>query len=125
MRAIRRFTVRAVLPEQLAPLETLALNLRWSWHAPTRDLFAAIDHDLWVTCDGDPVALLGEVSSLRLAELAADSGFVDWVNRSADDLNSYLASPHWFAHREGPAPTGIAYFSPEYGITSALPQYSG
>lgn len=125
VRAIRRFTVRAVLPEQLAPLETLALNLRWSWHAPTRDLFAAMDPALWRQCGEDPVSLLGEVSSERLADLAADAGFVDWVNRSADDLASYLSSPHWFARREGPAPTGIAYFSPEYGITSALPQYSG
>ena len=31
VRAIRRFTVRTVLPENLAPLEELAINLRWSW----------------------------------------------------------------------------------------------
>lgn len=113
------------MPEQLALLETLALNLRWSWHAPTRDLFEAIDPTLWKQCGEDPVRLLGEVSGERLTELAGDSGFVDWVQRSATDLENYIASPHWFAHREGPAPVGIAYFSPEFGITSALPQYSG
>ena len=43
MRAIRRFTVRPVLPEVLQPLLELATNLRWSWHAETQDLFAAMD----------------------------------------------------------------------------------
>ena len=32
VRAIRRFTVRTVLPEPLAPLGELVMNLRWSWH---------------------------------------------------------------------------------------------
>jgi starch phosphorylase len=39
MKALRSFTVRASLPEALAPLERLALNLRWSWDQETRDLF--------------------------------------------------------------------------------------
>ncbi|HEU5355609.1 MAG TPA: DUF3417 domain-containing protein, partial [Actinocrinis sp.] len=61
MRAIRRFTVRTVLPEPLAPLAELAANLRWSWHAPTRDLFAAVDPGQWEAVGGDPVRLLGAV----------------------------------------------------------------
>ncbi|WP_373412833.1 DUF3417 domain-containing protein, partial [Streptomyces sp. NRRL B-24572] len=36
MKAIRRFTVRPVLPDTLRPLADLAHNLRWSWHEPTR-----------------------------------------------------------------------------------------
>ena len=36
MRALRRFTVRAKLPEPLAALSELVLNLRWSWHPETR-----------------------------------------------------------------------------------------
>ena len=47
VRAIRRFTVRPVLPEPLAPLGPLAVNLRWSWHPETQDLFRAIDAELW------------------------------------------------------------------------------
>ena len=43
MKAIRRFTVRVTLPEPLAALQGLMLNLRWSWHRPTADLFASID----------------------------------------------------------------------------------
>jgi starch phosphorylase len=125
VRAIRRFTVRTVLPAKLAALEELATNLRWSWHPQTRDLFAAIDRDLWDDDDPDPVRLLGEVSARRLAELAADDSFVSWVDRCRDDLRAYLASDRWFQSLGPQAPAGIAYFSPEYGIASALPQYSG
>ncbi len=125
MKAIRRFSVRAVLPGSLAPLEPLAHNLRWSWSAATRDLFAAIDADLWAACGHDPVRLLGEVSAERLSELDADQGFVGWVRERADDLTHYLTADRWFQTLGADAPAGIAYFSPEYGITSALPQYSG
>jgi glycogen phosphorylase len=125
VRAIRRFTVRTVLPENLAALEELAINLRWSWHPGTRDLFAAVDPALWASGGQDPVRLLGEVSAERLAELSRDGGFVDWANRCRDDLRGYLSSDRWFQSLGPDAPAGIAYFSPEYGITAALPQYSG
>jgi len=130
VKAIRRFTVRSVLPEVLVGLEELSLNLRWSWHPETTDLFAAIDPDLWQACGADPVRLLGEISPDRLAELAADDSFVSWVNRCSADLRDYLETPHWFQSFSDHDPqaqniTGIAYFSPEFGVTSALPQYSG
>ena len=77
VKAIRRFTVRTVLPDSLAPLEELAANLRWSWHAETRGLFESIDPELWRASGYDPVRLLGEVSPERLAQLEGDHGFVD------------------------------------------------
>ncbi|MSY97372.1 MAG: alpha-glucan family phosphorylase, partial [Actinobacteria bacterium] len=125
MRAIRRFNVRAVLPESLVPLEALAHNLRWCWSPNTRDLFAAMDDKLWKSLGQDPVRLLGEISAERLVELAADEGYVGWVRERADDLQNYLTADRWFQALGADAPAGIAYFSPEYGITSALPQYSG
>jgi starch phosphorylase len=124
MRAIRRFTVRTVLPEPLAPLDELANNLRWSWHAPTRDLFAAVDPGQWQATGRDPIRLLGAVRTERLAELAADAHFVTRVAESAADLRHYLTAPHWYQNLTD-APRSIAYFSPEYGVTAVLPQYSG
>jgi len=125
VRAIRRFTVRTVLPENLAALEELAINLRWSWDPRTRDVFAAIDPDLWMSGGCDPVRLLGEVTAERLEELSADAGFVAWVAATAADLREYLSSDRWFQSLGAEAPKTIAYFSPEYGIAAALPQYSG
>ena len=106
-------------------LEELAINLRWSWSPQTRDVFDAIDHEVWESSGHDPVALLGEVSAERLAVLADDASFVDWVNRTLQDLRGYLTQDRWYQSLGAEAPAGIAYFSPEYGIASALPQYSG
>lgn len=125
VRAIRRFNVRTVLPAELDGLSELAHNLRWSWHQPTRDLFAAIDPELWATVNADPIRLLGEVSVDRLHQLAADQGFVQWVRHCQSDLHDYLTRDHWYQQSRPHGPAGIAYFSPEFGVASALPQYSG
>ncbi|EYT83804.1 glycogen phosphorylase [Streptomyces sp. Tu 6176] len=125
MKAIRRFTVRPVLPEPLRPLSELARNLRWSWHAETRDLFQSADPEHWASCGGDPVRLLGCVPPARLAELAADRRFLRRLTAAADDLRDYLTGERWYQAQPAGLPAGIAYFSPEFGITAALPQYSG
>jgi starch phosphorylase len=125
VRALRRFTVRAQLPAALAPLGDLVLNLRWSWHPQTRDLFADVDPEVWQTSGGDPVKLLGEVSRERLDELAADRTFLDRLTEAARDLHEYLTADRWYQSLEGDRPSAIAYFSPEFGVTEVLPQYSG
>ena len=81
MKALRRFTVRAHLPDRLAALEQLSINLRWSWDTPTQDLFASIDEALWAQHGQDPVALLGAVSPKRLDELAGDQAFLAAARR--------------------------------------------
>ncbi|WP_181312809.1 alpha-glucan family phosphorylase [Nocardioides campestrisoli] len=126
MRAIRRITVRPVLPEPLADLSVLAHNLRWSWHPPTQDVFAAVDPVLWDRVGHDPVRLLGEVGRDRLDQLAADPEFTDRLAQARSSLDDYLRGDRWYGRHAGPdAPRSIAYFSPEYGITAVLPQYSG
>ncbi len=124
MKAIRRFTVHTVLPEALVALEQLATNLRWSWHHPTQQLFASVDPEVWDETGHDPVGLLGAVTPSRLAELAADQGFIQRANALRDDLEAYTTGPRWYQGLED-APASIAYFSPEFGIAAVLPQYSG
>ena len=128
MKALRRFTVRAHLPERLAALEQLSTNLRWSWDKATQDLFAAIEPTLWADCGNDPVELLGAVSPGRLDELALDEEFLRWLDELAGELNDYLTRPLWYQQQQeaGVAmPTGIAYFSMEFGVAEVLPNYSG
>jgi starch phosphorylase len=125
VKAIRRFTVRTVLPEPLRQLEELVLNLRWSWHNETIELFRSVDPALWETVRHDPVKLLGEVSAERLTALAADRRFLRRLQDAAEDLRDYLSAPRWYQSLGDEQPGAIAYFSPEYGITAALPQYSG
>ncbi|MFD0921093.1 alpha-glucan family phosphorylase [Saccharopolyspora rosea] len=128
MRAVHRFTVRAHLPDQLQALGTLATNLRWTWHPPTQDLFAAVDPPVWSAVGGDPLRLLAEVPAGRLSELARDEDFLARTRAVDDDLRRYLTVPRWYQQRldEGAVlPTSIAYFSMEFGLTEALPNYSG
>ncbi len=123
MRAIRRFTVRTVLPPELAALEELAGNLRWSWHQPTRRLFEEVSPELW-EASHDPIATLGAVGATRLAELADDADFVGRAEALREDLRRYITEPRWYQSVTD-APSAIAYFSPEFGLAAALPQYSG
>ncbi|MGW5464946.1 glycosyltransferase family 1 protein [Streptomyces sp. NPDC003996] len=125
MKAIRRFTVRPVLPEPLRPLSDLARNLRWSWHAETRDLFQSVDPEAWAAAGGDPVRILGRVRPARLTELAGDRRFLRRLTAVADDLDDYLTGDRWYQTQADGMPAAVAYFSPEFGITAALPQYSG
>jgi glycogen phosphorylase len=128
VKALRRFTVRAQLPSALAPLQTLATNLRWTWHTPTQDLFATLDPDAWERAGHDPVRLLGEISSARFEELAKDADTVVTVRELADDLTSYLQEPRWYQlEREDDAslPAAVGYFSMEFGVSEVLPNYSG
>lgn len=128
MKALRRFTVRAHLPDRLAALERLSVNLRWSWDKPTQDLFADIDPGLWRRIGCDPVALLGGVKPARLDELAADEGYLRRLDALAADLDNYLTRPLWYQQQiaDGVAlPNGIAYFSMEFGVAEVLPNYSG
>jgi glycogen phosphorylase len=139
VRAIRRFTVRVTLPQPLTPLHDLMLNLRWSWHPPTVELFESIDPAGWAASGGDPVAMLSSMRPGKLAELAANEDFLRRLDSAVADLRRYTDEPRWYqatsagdpaqtdtGHAEGSAlPRAIAYFSPEYGITAVLPQYSG
>lgn len=125
MKAIRRFTVRPVLPEPLRPLSDLARNLRWSWHTGTRDLFRSVDPERWAAAGCDPVRLLGSVATERLTELAGDRDFLGRLDTVADDLHAYMTGDRWYQAQPGRLPAAVAYFSPEFGITAALPQYSG
>ncbi|MGH3279168.1 MAG: DUF3417 domain-containing protein, partial [Trebonia sp.] len=121
MRAIRRFTVRVTLPQPLEPLHDLMLNLRWSWHPPTVELFESIDPAGWAASGGDPVAMLSSMRPGQLAKLAADEDFLRRLDAAVEDLRGYTGEPRWYQSAsvgvagKDTLPKAIAYFSPEYG----------
>src|SRR3712207_1705649 len=93
-----------------------------------RSLFAALDHEAWERSGHDPVRLLGEISSARFAELAADAETVVTVRELADDLSAYLGESRWYQNEreDDPGlPSAVAYFSMEFGVSEVLPNYSG
>ena len=106
----------------------LARNLRWCWHGETQDLFRSVDPQLWESTGGDPVRMLADVSVERLQALSTDKRFLKNLRLIQADLADYLAGDLWYqgyAAENRTAPVSIGYFSPEFGITEVLPQYSG
>jgi starch phosphorylase len=69
--------------------------------------------------------MLGAVETARFEELAADSDFCERLAAAGRDLETYLTEDRWYQRRVQDGPRAIGYFSPEFGITAALPQYSG
>jgi len=94
------------LPQPLAPLHDLMLNLRWSWHGPTADLFASIDPAAWAASGGDPIAMLSGLPSARIAALATDQDFLRRLGEAERDLQQYMSEPRWYV-AEGSGPEGF------------------
>lgn len=104
------------------------MNLRWSWHAPTRDLFEYLDPDLWREVEENPIAWLRSLDATRVRRLDARADTSERVTTAFMDLRAYLTASTWYDSPAGPGedrPAAIAYFSPEYGLSAVLPQYSG
>jgi glycogen phosphorylase len=113
------------LPPALGALRDLALDLRWTWSHEADALWARIDSDLWQRTR-NPWTILEDVPAARLAELAADAGFVAHLDQLDAARRAYLADRGWFAAARGGVPlAGVAFFSMEFGLGEALPLYAG
>ena len=111
MPRVHAYHVTPCLPPRLQCLHKLSLNLRWSWHHPTIELFRRLDADLWEETGHNPRLILGRINQKRLAELCGDEAFLAQMDRESANLDEYLAGVGWFAV-EHPEALGIriAYF---------------
>lgn len=120
------FEVIADLPPALEGLKRLSTNLFWSWRPETVALFKEVDRHLWEEVEHNPVQLLNRVSAERLDRLSKDESFQTQLQASLTALDRYLADKTWFQAQRGSVETEqIAYFCAEFGISEALPIYSG
>ena len=120
------YYVTPCLPARLECLNRLSLNLRWSWHHPTIELFRTLDPDLWEETGHNPRLILGRINQKRLIELSTDEAFLAQMDHASADLDDYLAGAGWFkaAHPEAKGLL-VAYFSAEFGLTECIPNYAG
>jgi starch phosphorylase len=65
------------------------------------------------------------VARERLEALSKDNAFMSFLGEIHADLRRYMSVHRWFQNRGRSALVKVAYFSPEFGIAEALPQYSG
>ena len=117
-------TIALRLPDGLAPLARLARNLAWTWDEQIAAVLGEVDPEGLIAASGNPVAMLAAVARARLDELAGDTGFRERLERAEVRLEERLGAASWYATLPE-APAAIAYFSPEFGLSEALPQYSG
>jgi len=118
--------VRPRIPERLARLEELANNLWYSWHRPTRALFARLDPRLWEAVGYSPKAFLRSVHERKLDEAAENPAFLHDYNQTLAAYDAYHNQPE---AGNGGSQMGegdlIAYFCAEFGFHESLPIYSG
>jgi glycogen phosphorylase len=127
MKAVQTFTVVSNLPEPLLPLREVAMNLGWINDERAQDLFRRMDRENWEFVR-DPARMLATETAERLEELATDESFRAAAVNVRDELRRSLTTPRWFqqrAQRQDRPLQSVAYFSPEFGVAAALPQYSG
>lgn len=98
-----------------AMLLRLATNHRWSWHLPTDDLLSRCG--VRGGAEIHPAELVGSLGTDELADIASDDELVAAIRERTDELAAVESL--------GARASTIAYFSPEFGIDEAVPQYSG
>ncbi|MGI9607198.1 MAG: alpha-glucan family phosphorylase [Acidimicrobiales bacterium] len=125
MKALRTYTVQARLPESLQPLLDIAMNLGWLSDTRVQALFARLDPRSGGGETLDPIGTLYRAPQEVLERLAADPSYVAQAAELRDSLERSLAMPRWFQVEHEGSLRSIAYFSAEFGIAKALPQYSG
>ena len=129
MQAGRRDLERAAealatrIPEPLGVLARLAYNYRWAWDPDGPDVYRAVDPDRWERVAENPVKLLQEAATERLAAASQDEALLERAAALEERINADLTRP---SHK-GPATPDrpIAYFSAEYGFHGSFPIYSG
>lgn len=113
------------LPAGLEGLADLALDLRWTWSHFSDRLWERLDPEAWEQT-GNPYFILQSVSKARLEEAGKDQDLKRDLQTWLKQHQEYLKEPGWFGETHGGAGlNGVAYFSMEFGLSEALPIYSG
>ena len=118
--------VQPLIPQRLARLSELAVDLLYSWNRPIRHLFVRLDPVLWETCGRNPKLVLRRVAQERLDEAAHDPLFLEEYQRALslhDTYHTERASSRLIGL--DPKHDLVAYFCAEFGFHESLQIYSG
>ncbi len=122
-----RYATLPPLPERIARLDELAIDLWWSWHSEARTLFRRLDYALWRATAHNPVRMLWTIPRAVLDAAAVDPEFLSLYDRALAALdNARAARNTWYADTfPQVAGQSIAYFSAEFALHQSLPIYAG
>ena len=125
MNNIQTFQVFPSIPERLGFLNTLAMNLWWSWRRDAIELFRRIDQAKWEESGRNPVVFLTRISQDEFDTIANDDSFLAHQEQVRDQFESEVLSPPEASGSLFKAGETIAYFSMEFGIHESLPLFAG
>src|SRR5499427_10901272 len=109
----------------ISMLYELALDLRALWDRSNDDIWRRIDPEVWVMTR-NPWLLLQTASPNKLKQIASGGDFRERVEQLLLARHQYMQSPEWFQRTDVGSLLGrVAYFSMEFGLSEALPIYSG
>lgn len=113
------------IPSALQGLREFALDIRWNWSHGSDRLWERLDPETF-ELTSNPQLILGEISQSRLEAAARDSELLSQLQWELKQRQEYLNDPGWFKRTyPNSGINAIAYFSMEFGLTDALPIYSG
>jgi len=126
MNDTRHRPIARTLPSALQPLADLAFDFRWSGSQTAARVWSWLDAEMWERTR-NPVTILLNARQERLEEAARDAGFLADLQSWLERAERSAAEPGWFSESVSAdwTPGSIAYFSMEFGLSEALPIYSG
>jgi starch phosphorylase len=112
--------------EQLIDLlRELALDLGAVWKRHSDEIWRQIDPDVWLNTR-NPWLVLQQASENTIRSMGSDQQLRHRVEQLVLARREGSNSPAWFQKTHaGSALNGVAYFSMEFGLSEALPIYSG
>ena len=115
----REVNVKSTLPKELSNLNELAHNLWWAWNYEARNMWKALDENLYEEVGHNPVLLLDRLSYERKEAIVKDKSLMKKVNDVYKSFREYMdVAPD----KKRPS---VAYFCMEYGLNQVLKIYSG
>ena len=111
--------VKSNIPAELQKLDELSRNLWWTWNPDARELFRAINDELYTKTDHNPIEMLRRLSYERLKELAKDEELIARMNKVYKQFRTYMDV------KPDTKRPSVAYFCMEYGLYHVLKIYSG
>ena len=113
------------LPAPLSDLEDLALDLRWNNCPAARNLWRRLAPEIWARTE-NPFLVLQAAHEERIASAVGDELLLAELKEWRREVEQYYRTPPEFRTLD-PHHTlqRVAYFSMEFGLSEALPIYSG
>ena len=86
----KEVTVKSTLPKELACLDELAHNMWWAWNYEARNMFKALDEELYEEVGHNPVQLLERLSYDRKEAIVKDKKLMKQVSDVYKKFRTYM-----------------------------------